>query len=111
VVWGVLREGAPNHSRQSWIHPAPQVPKGVGDLDKGYVDNSQGCLVFMDPRHGIQMTTVNSNDSQFVDKMEVCPATGMIVMFPSWLSHFVPYLEMQDERIAVSFNLHAVPLA
>mmetsp|Transcript_16179 Transcript_16179/g.31613 ORF Transcript_16179/g.31613 Transcript_16179/m.31613 type:complete len:246 (+) Transcript_16179:317-1054(+) len=88
-----------------------KVPKGVGDLDKGYVDNSQGCLVFMDPRHGIQMTTVNSNDSQFVDKMEVCPATGMIVMFPSWLSHFVPYLEMQDERIAVSFNLHAVPLA
>lgn len=82
----------------------------------------------MDPRHAIQMTTVNNDDSQFVDKvkgkdlinvstslrylfqMEVCPSSGMIVMFPAWLSHYVPYLELESDRIAISFNVHAVSL-
>mmetsp|Transcript_19087 Transcript_19087/g.30353 ORF Transcript_19087/g.30353 Transcript_19087/m.30353 type:complete len:358 (-) Transcript_19087:60-1133(-) len=112
----IMRKGA-HHTVH--VHPGAvwsgvyyvKVPKGTGSQNSGFVDDSQGCLVIMDPRHAIQMTTVNNDDTQFVDKMEICPSSSMVTMFPAWLSHFVPYLEMEEERIAVSFNVHAIPLS
>jgi uncharacterized protein (TIGR02466 family) len=115
----IMRPGA-HHT----IHVHPQsvwsgvyyveVPNGTGDLNspdtgKKWQDQSQGCLVLLDPRPGVKMTTVSNTDDQFVDKMEVCPNAGMAVMFPGWLSHYVPYIEGAGERIAISWNVHAVP--
>ncbi|GAB5365223.1 hypothetical protein AAMO2058_001038900 [Amorphochlora amoebiformis] len=111
----ILRKGA-HHT----IHVHPQavwsgvyyakVPKGVGEYQRGWEDPSQGCLVLMDPRPQSHMSTISERDTQFVEKMEVCPTEGMVVMFPSWMSHFVPYIETKGERIAVSFNVHAIPI-
>lgn len=109
----ILRKGS-HHT--SHVHPQAvwsgvyyaKVPKGVGDLNAKYDDQSQGCLVLVDPRPGIQMTTVSNQDMQFVEKMEVCPAEGMVVMFPAWMSHYVPYVEVEGDRVAVAFNVHAV---
>ena len=39
---------------------------------------------------------------------EVCPTEGLLVLFPSWLSHSVTRLadSAAGERIAVAFNVH-----
>ena len=63
------------------------------------------------------MVTLGANDGQFMEAREVCPRSGLLVMFPAWLSHGVTPLEAEDEeedadagglggRVAVAFNVH-----
>ena len=77
-----------------------------------------GCLRLTDPRPGAQMVTLGPSDTQFMEAREVCPQPGLLVMFPSWLSHSVQPLEPADDaradaedgdtRVAVAFNVHGV---
>ena len=58
------------------------------------------------------MVTLGANDGQFLEGRTVCPTAGLLVLFPSWLSHSVDRmaddaLEAEDERrVAVAFNVH-----
>ena len=59
------------------------------------------------PIHAM-MITLGPSDAQFLERREVCPAEGLLVLFPSWLSHSVTRLgdASAGERIAVAFNVH-----
>ena len=52
------------------------------------------------------MITLGPSDA--LERREVCPAEGLLVLFPSWLSHSVTRLgdASAGERIAVAFNVH-----
>ena len=54
------------------------------------------------------MITLGPSDAQFLERREVCPTEGLLVLFPSWLSHSVTRLgdSAAGERIAVAFNVH-----
>ena len=71
-----------------------------------------GCLRLSDPRPGAMMVTMGANDRQFMESRTICPRSGLLVLFPAWLSHSVTPLEaestQQEKRMAIAFNVHAV---
>jgi len=101
----------------------------AGDGSGGGGSGTGGCLRLTDPRPAAMMVTLGANDAQFTEGRTVCPTPGLLVMFPSWLSHSVDRLEDaafgvgadsgfwvggggQDDddgderRVAVAFNVH-----
>ena len=70
-----------------------------------------GCLRVTDPRPAAMMVTLGANDQQFLEARTVCPTPGLLVLFPSWLSHSVDRLDEGaldegERRVAVAFNVH-----
>ena len=59
-------------------------------------------IEFVDPRVAVEMIAVPGGP--FDGRYKVRPQDGMLLVFPSWLLHFVnPYLS-DDERISIAFN-------
>ena len=83
-----------------------RVPPSVGAA--GGPNGKAGCLQLTDPRPAAMMITLGPSDAQFLERREVCPTEGLLVLFPSWLSHSVTRLadSAAGERIAVAFNVH-----
>jgi len=73
-------------------------------VDTAAADEEEGCIVFEDPRGGAVQHP--STPGVFPQGKHSVPARdGMIVMFPSWLKHYVtPYYD-DDLRIGVSGNI------
>lgn len=98
----VLREGQYNT-----IHNHPSCFwSGIYYVNIGAPDPERrmsGDLEFVDPRSGANMT---SPVGSVIDRgLRVRPQNGLMVMFPSWLKHFVhPYFG-PGERISVAFNI------
>ena len=72
--------------------PAPDIP-------------INGKLELLDPRSGIGM--VPFEGSIFENRYLIDPRPGLMVMFPSWLNHFVHPFRGAGERISVPFNVVA----
>ena len=72
---------------------------------------------FTDPRPAAMMVTLGANDRQFLESRDICPHTGLLVLFPSWLSHRVTRIEPDvgadddETRIAIAFNVHGAEVA
>ncbi|HEY2431427.1 MAG TPA: 2OG-Fe(II) oxygenase family protein [Vicinamibacterales bacterium] len=62
-----------------------------------------GVLEFLDPRGGAE--TVTAPGDPYGEPLRVRPESGLLVVFPSWLSHWVHPYAGQTPRIAVSFNV------
>jgi uncharacterized protein (TIGR02466 family) len=96
----IMRKGAVHTSH---IHPLSfisgtyyvQLPRGASGIK------------FEDPRLVMMMAappknpTTKKQNRQFV---ELKPAAGKLVLFESWLRHEVPPMQVEGERISVSFN-------
>ena len=95
------------------VHPIAQwsgvyyvrVPRRVASGSAG------GCLRVTDPRPAAMMVTLGANDRQFFEGRSVCPTPGLLVLFPSWLSHSVDRLDDDaldggERRVAIAFNVH-----
>ena len=67
----------------------------IGEPDPG--PDSNGCIEFQDPRPG------NIHASGKL----VPPEPGLLLLFPSWLNHFVNPFRGKGERISIAFNLDA----
>lgn len=107
-------------SNQNHSHPGA-FWSAVYYVDDGYAgstdDRLGGELVLLDPR--MPMIRMNTPDLRFQrpgqkpDDHEKWfrPVSGLIVIFPSWLTHAVrPYFGNAD-RISIAINLSAVPLS
>ena len=74
--------------------------------------NGGGCLRVTDPRPAAMMVTLGPNDAQFIEARQICPKTGLLVLFPAWLSHGVTPVDPEtneaegETRVAVAFNVH-----
>lgn len=117
-MWAnVSRHGASNRHHS---HPGA-FWSAVYYVDDGYGGSSDpqlgGELVLFDPR--MPMIRMNSPDLRFKkpgsppdhDEAKMRPATGRLVIFPSWLNHAVLPYNGNGERISVAVNLTAVPAA
>ena len=107
-------------SNQTHTHPGAfwsavyYVEDGYG----GSADDSLGGeLVLIDPRMpAIRMNTPDlrfQRPGQKPDDHEKWfrPTSGLIVIFPAWLSHAVRPYKGQGTRISIAINLSAVPLS
>jgi len=65
-------------------------------------DSLAGVLEFYDPRPFTEM--VHTPGSPYGQRMLVRPAPGLMVLFPSWLYHFVHPCNSDEPRISVAFN-------
>lgn len=63
-----------------------------------------GMLMLRDPRVGAGMVASPTNGFDSADAYEVAPRTGALVIFPSWLVHWVTPYQGDRPRISVSFN-------
>jgi uncharacterized protein (TIGR02466 family) len=96
----ILGRGGLNtpHDHPGWVWSGCyyiSVPEGDNDLG--------GSIEFFDTRTNVRTLTVDGA-SCFASKFIMKPRTGMLLMFPSYLRHWV-YPNASDEaRVTVAFN-------
>jgi len=61
-----------------------------------------GVLELYDPRHFTEMVEVPG--SPYGQRLHIRPVPGLMVLFPSWLYHFVHPSNSDAERISIAFN-------
>jgi uncharacterized protein (TIGR02466 family) len=110
----------PGASNQFHTHPG-SFWSAVYYVDDGYAGSSDdtlgGELVLLDPR--MPMIRMNTPDLRFrrpgqkPDDQEKWfrPVSGLIVVFPAWLSHAVRNYSGTGTRISIAINLSAVPVS
>ena len=96
----VCRKG---ESHRAHIHPN-NVLSGVY-----YAAAPKGCgdIVFDDPRAQAKVLIPDISEPTPLNTHEfrVEPVSGMLIMFPSWLTHRVSLSQSAEDRISISFNL------
>lgn len=110
----------PGASNQYHTHPG-SFWSAVYYVDDGYGGSSDdklgGELALLDPR--MPMIRMNTPDLRFrrpgqkPDDQEKWfrPVSGLIVIFPAWLSHAVRPYSGTGTRISIAINLSAVPVS
>ena len=82
----------------SYYVKIPETPPG----------SRSGCIEFIDPRGPIsQMDGLKSH--HFVPKIRKTPKAGTMLVFPSYLRHWVYPNEQDDVRISIAFNTKFKP--
>ena len=78
---------------------------GVYYADAGDSGAAGGLLLLRDPRAGAHM--VESPTSRFdgACSFQIAPETGLLVVFPSWLMHWVSPYDGERPRVSISFNV------
>ncbi len=87
------------------VHPSSSF-SGVYYVDAGDVvpgKDKSGVLSCLDPRAAV--AGFDSGGIRQGMSLDIEPESGLLVMFPSWLSHHVHPYAGERERIAISFNV------
>ncbi len=109
-LWGwavVLREGDLSElhlhpqANLSGVYYVTNPPTDGGDAGRG------GSLALCDPRPGAVMGGVLGQ----VSTLKIPPSPGGVVMFPSWMQHYVLPFRGPGERISIAFNVRFVGAA
>ncbi len=67
-------------------------------------DVRPGCITFYDPRPGINMGAIKGDP--YVDpEHTVLPEPGLLLMWPSFVNHFVHPNLSKETRVSLSFNI------
>ena len=101
-AWATICHAGAYHAPHS--HP-DSAWSGVYYVDPGTGSQDQplsGVLEFLDPRAGVE--AVSAPGDPYGEPFRVRPQAGLLVVFPSWLYHWVHPYSGQTPRIAVSFN-------
>ena len=67
-----------------------------------------GSIELLDSRTNLQVPTIK-DALCFMSKFTIKPADGMLLLFPSWLRHWVYPNEDEIERVTIAFNARFVP--
>jgi uncharacterized protein (TIGR02466 family) len=101
-AWVTICRAGAYHAPHS--HP-DSAWSGVYYVDPGTDSPDQplsGVLEFLDPRAGVEAVTAPGDP--YGEPFRVRPQAGLLVVFPSWLYHWVHPYAGRPPRIAVSFN-------
>jgi uncharacterized protein (TIGR02466 family) len=108
-AWATICRAGAYHAPHS--HP-DSAWSGVYYVDPGSESSEQplsGMLEFLDPRAGVEAVTAPGDP--YGEAFRVRPQAGLIVVFPSWLYHWVHPYAGQTPRVAISFNATPAPVA
>lgn len=96
----------PSHWNAAHNHPAAYWSGAY------YVEAPQGSahIAFVDPRPNINMVPGGGGVLDLFEPVPhtIEPQAGLLVIFPSWLQHYVMPQEIEHERISLSFNARLV---
>lgn len=67
-------------------------------------DLNPNAISFFDPRPQANMTAI-ANDGQIDPELRIQPAPGLLLLWPSFLHHWVHPNLSEDIRVSVSFNV------
>jgi len=102
TAWATVCRAGAYHAPHS--HP-DSAWSGVYYVDGGAENPDQplsGMLEFLDPRAGAE--AVSAPGDPYGEPFRVRPQAGLLVVFPSWLYHWVHPYAGGTPRIAISFN-------
>jgi uncharacterized protein (TIGR02466 family) len=105
--WAAICRAGAYHAPHS--HP-DSAWSGVYYVDpgNGQVDRPlSGVLEFLDPRAGVEAVTAPGDP--YGEPFRIRPEAGLLVVFPSWLFHWVHPYAGETPRIAISFNASLAP--
>jgi uncharacterized protein (TIGR02466 family) len=106
TAWTTICRAGAYHAPHS--HP-DSAWSGVYYVDAGALSPDRplsGVLEFLDPRAGVEAVTVPGDP--YGEPVRVSPEAGLLVIFPSWLYHWVHPYAGHTPRIAVSFNVACI---
>jgi uncharacterized protein (TIGR02466 family) len=92
------------HYAKPHVHPNSNV-SGVYYVDAGDAssdDRNSGVIELMDPRQRPGM--FETAGTVAIDGYRVVPQTGMLLLFPAWLYHYVHPYRGTRPRVSVAFN-------
>lgn len=108
---------------EGWVNINPQHSYNVPHDHPGYTwscvyyvqvpdqkDSRSGKIEFLDPRTCVaaNATDIYKKSEHFAQKRKISPENGMIIIFPSYLKHWV-YPNAEDEdRITFAYNFKFV---
>lgn len=101
-AWATVCRTGAYHAPHS--HP-DSAWSGVYYVDPGSNNPDRplsGVLEFLDPRAGVE--AVSAPGDPYGEPFRVRPQAGLLVLFPSWLYHWVHPYEGERPRLAISFN-------
>jgi uncharacterized protein (TIGR02466 family) len=98
--FNVLGKGGLNtpHDHPGWVWSGCYYVR-VPDSDK----ELSGNIEFFDTRTNVRTLTVEGAPC-FASKFHFKPRAGMLLMFPSYLRHWVYPNESEEERVTIAFN-------
>lgn len=102
----VLERGGLNspHDHPGWVWSGcyyAQVPPGDG--------SDAGAIEFFDTRTNVRTLTLDGA-ACFAGKYQVRPRAGQLLLFPSWLRHWVYPNDADLPRVTIAFNARFVPV-
>lgn len=105
-LWGWITSLGPGGFNPPHIHPRSTISgiyyiKTPSTILQNSERNFGKWLGFMDPRSNSQIWPISSHLNYF----HIPPVEGSIVLFPSFLQHFVPPFNGNGDRTAIAFNL------
>jgi uncharacterized protein (TIGR02466 family) len=68
------------------------------------VPAGSGALTFRDPRPGVLHGSIKGSVPNGHADIHLKPSSGLLVLFPSWLEHYVEPHEDDEPRICLAFN-------
>ena len=101
-AWATVCRAGAYHAPHS--HP-DSAWSGVYYVDPGTCSADRplsGVLEFLDPRAGVEAVTAPGDP--YGEPFRIQPQAGLLVVFPSWLYHWVHPYTGERPRIAISFN-------
>lgn len=114
-----------NMKGEGWVNINPQHGFNVPHDHPGYTwsgvyyvklpereDKSRsGCIELLDPRTNTaaMATDISRSSLYFSPKRTLYPKPGMILVFPSYLRHWVYPNEEENDRISMAFNFKYSP--
>ena len=107
-AWGWANVSWPGSYNKPHIHP-DSMWSGVYYVDAGTTPEEHqdsGLLEFLDPRSGIDILKIPG--MPFSGSFKMRPSTGMMVLFPGWLYHFVNPYQGEGMRISIAFNVRVL---
>jgi uncharacterized protein (TIGR02466 family) len=87
------------------IHSHPQ--SSISGCIYLKTNSNSGRIVFVNPSPSAHYI-FNSNIHGFWEKYWFLPIVGELIMFPSYLSHYVEPNDSEDVRVSIAFNCHKV---
>ncbi len=94
------------HIHRNCFFSAVYYVKANGTKDNGTLDLlSPDCGL----KHVIKPEIISSYNSFNSDKRRIIPETGKLVIFPSWLMHFVTANVSGQDRISIAFDTFVEP--
>lgn len=110
---GEMGRGGRPFQLQSWVNLHDRAGFNFLHMHEGSllsgsfylkVPAGSGELCFRDPRPGVLHGSVKGSVPNGQTDVHLKPSTGLLVLFPCWLEHYVEPHESDEPRICIAFN-------